>query len=551
MIIYILIVLFTFLFYIPYLGTMPLFDWDELNFAESAREMLITGDYFRVTVNFLPFWEKPPLFFWMQALSMKVFGVNEFGARFPNVLAGAATFSLIYHIGRKYYDSLFGILWVLSFFGSFLPHLYFKTGIIDPFFNLLIFSGIFFIFKALNTDPLLAGNEVKIQKWRTKNFLFSGLLIGTAILTKGPAALLITLLCAGAYYVLNGFRKYVKFKEILIFGTAVFCISFFWFGPETIINGFWFIQRFVMYQLELAGTSQAGHGQPVYYHAVVLFFGCFPVSMIFLFGRVSGVQEDGLKKNLNLWMAILFWTVFILFSLITTKILHYSSLCYLPMTYFAARKIRYTILQRQEMKITRTAVLSLGAVFSAVFALLPYAASRMKDFAHLGKDEYIQESMKIQVNWEMYGSAAGIILAAVIILYFILSRKNQFLKAYAVLFLGTAFVFEFLLFYLVPKINEYTQAELINFYREAGTKNAYLEVVGYKSYGYLFYSKKQPSARKEAYDKNWLLFGETDKDSYFSVKTGTGDMYRLSPGIKELYRKNGYIFMMRPAQKKE
>ncbi|HMZ61948.1 MAG TPA: hypothetical protein PL048_24465, partial [Leptospiraceae bacterium] len=66
-----------------------------------------------------------------------------------------------------------------------------------------------------------------------------------------------------------------------------------------------------------------------------------------------------------------------------------------------------------------------------------------------------------------------------------------------------------------------------------------------------FYSKKQPSARKEAYDKNWLLFGETDKDSYFSVKTGTGDMYRLSPGIKELYRKNGYIFMMRPAQKKE
>ncbi|HMZ61808.1 MAG TPA: glycosyltransferase family 39 protein, partial [Leptospiraceae bacterium] len=414
--------------------------------------------------------KKPPLFFWMQALSMKVFGVNEFGARFPNVLAGAATFSLIYHIGRKYYDSLFGILWVLSFFGSFLPHLYFKTGIIDPFFNLLIFSGIFFIFKALNTDPLLAGNEVKIQKWRTKNFLFSGLLIGTAILTKGPAALLITLLCAGAYYVLNGFRKYVKFKEILIFGTAVFCISFFWFGPETIINGFWFIQRFVMYQLELAGTSQAGHGQPVYYHAVVLFFGCFPVSMIFLFGRVSGVQEDGLKKNLNLWMAILFWTVFILFSLITTKILHYSSLCYLPMTYFAARKIRYIILQRQEMKITRTAVLSLGAVFSAVFALLPYAASRMKDFAHLGKDEYIQESMKIQVNWEMYGSAAGIILAAVIILYFILSRKNQFLKAYGVLFLGTAFVFEFLLFYLVPKINEYTQAELINFYREAGTK---------------------------------------------------------------------------------
>lgn len=551
MIVYIFIVLLTLLFYVPYLGSMPLFDWDELNFAESAREMLITGDYFRVTVNFLPFWEKPPLFFWMQALSMKVFGVNEFGARFPNVLAGAATFSLIYHIGRKYYDSLFGILWVLSFFGSFLPHLYFKTGIIDPFFNLLIFSGIYFIFRALNPDPLLAGKEEQIQKWRVRNFLGAGLLIGTAILTKGPAALLITLLCAGAFYVLNGFRKYASFREILIFGTAVFCISFFWFGPETIINGFWFIQRFILYQLELAGTSQAGHGQPVYYHAVVLFFGCFPVSMVFLFGRVTGVQEDSLKKNLNLWMAILFWTVFILFSLITTKILHYSSLCYLPMTYFAARKIRYMILNKKDIKSVRTAVVVLGSVFSLIFAVLPFAASRLKDFAHTGKDEYIRESMKIQVNWETYGSAAGIILAGIIIAYFILSKREKFANAFVLLFLGTALVFEFLLFYLVPKINEYTQAELIRFYRETGAKDAYLEVVGYKSYGYLFYSGKQPLPKKEAYDKQWLLFGETDKDAYFAVKTGTGDMFRLSPGIRELYRKNGYIFMMRPAQKKE
>jgi 4-amino-4-deoxy-L-arabinose transferase-like glycosyltransferase len=80
------IVLFVFLACIPTIGSSALFDWDEVNFAECAREMIVSKDYFNVTINFQAFWEKPPLFIWMQALSMLIFGVNEFAARFPNVI---------------------------------------------------------------------------------------------------------------------------------------------------------------------------------------------------------------------------------------------------------------------------------------------------------------------------------------------------------------------------------------------------------------------------------------------------------------------------------
>ncbi|MFN5377842.1 MAG: ArnT family glycosyltransferase, partial [Ignavibacteria bacterium] len=66
---------------LPSLGAVRLFDWDEINFAESAREMIVTGNYLQVQVDYRPFYEKPPLFIWMQALSMQVFGINEFGAR--------------------------------------------------------------------------------------------------------------------------------------------------------------------------------------------------------------------------------------------------------------------------------------------------------------------------------------------------------------------------------------------------------------------------------------------------------------------------------------
>ena len=78
-----------FLFF-PFLGQSHLFDWDEINFAEAAREMIVTGDYLRVQINFQMFWEKPPFFIWLQVLSMKSFGINEFAARFPNALLEAA-----------------------------------------------------------------------------------------------------------------------------------------------------------------------------------------------------------------------------------------------------------------------------------------------------------------------------------------------------------------------------------------------------------------------------------------------------------------------------
>ena len=58
------IILLGLLLFLPGLGNVHLFDWDEINFAESAREMINSGNYLTVQINFEPFWEKPPLFIW-------------------------------------------------------------------------------------------------------------------------------------------------------------------------------------------------------------------------------------------------------------------------------------------------------------------------------------------------------------------------------------------------------------------------------------------------------------------------------------------------------
>ena len=98
------VIVFGILFFIPFLGNVHLFDWDEINFAESAREMIESGNYLTVQINFQPFWEKPPLFIWLQVLSMKLFGINEFAARFPNAVCGIITLIILFNIGRILHD---------------------------------------------------------------------------------------------------------------------------------------------------------------------------------------------------------------------------------------------------------------------------------------------------------------------------------------------------------------------------------------------------------------------------------------------------------------
>ena len=185
---YFVITLLGILFFVPFLGGGHLFDWDEINFAEAAREMIVTGDYFHVQIDYQLFWEKPPLFIWMQVAAMKIFGVNEFAARFPNAICGITTLLLLFTIGKKIHSRRFGWIWVLTYLGSILPHLYFRSGIIDPWFNLLIFSSLYFLILTFSKEE----NSGQVKSIFNKNgpLIFGGILLGLAVLTKGPVAIL-------------------------------------------------------------------------------------------------------------------------------------------------------------------------------------------------------------------------------------------------------------------------------------------------------------------------------------------------------------------------
>ena len=73
--------------YVGSMFTPGLLDDADSTHAEAAREMVVTGDYVTLHVNGVRYLEKPPLPYWLVAISYKVLGVNEFSTRLPMVLS--------------------------------------------------------------------------------------------------------------------------------------------------------------------------------------------------------------------------------------------------------------------------------------------------------------------------------------------------------------------------------------------------------------------------------------------------------------------------------
>lgn len=522
----------------PFLGSVRLFDWDEINFAEAAREMFITGNYLQVQIDFKPFWEKPPLFMWMQAFSMKLFGISEYAARFPNAICGIITLPLLYSIGSSLKDKQFGLLWLLTFIGSFLPHFYFKSGIIDPWFNLFIFLGIILPFL-----PFFKKNQ-------TLAYVLGGISIGCAILTKGPVALLIYILVYLFYIILQSFRS-KQSMVIVIYPLLTIAISLLvasmWFGIELYQHGTWFLQEFILYQVRLFRTGDAGHSGPIYYHLIILLIGCFPAS-IFAFRKIV---ESRVSSHIELLMKVLFWVVLILFSIVSTKIIHYSSLCYFPLTYLAAEYISTSLKTSNNFSIIKV-FLAIGILFwTILLAAVPILGIYKHTIIHLIKDPFVKANLEAQVQWFGYELLIPLIfLIGGCISIMMMNRGHKLMGIYTV-FLSTIPTLWLFLPIIAPKIEAYTQGSAIEFYQSLQGKDMYVYPYHFKSYAHLFYSKKQPSANyslnqhHKSIDEHTLYNGSIDKDVYVVAKIKHQKEMQDHLLFTKLYSKNGFVFYKR------
>jgi 4-amino-4-deoxy-L-arabinose transferase-like glycosyltransferase len=536
--------------FIPWLGRLHLFDWDEINFAEAAREMLVTGDYRRVQIGFQPFAEKPPLFMWVQALSMRIFGVGEFAARLPNAIVGIITLVGIYLLGRRLVDRRLGLWWALAFGGSLLPNLYFRSGIIDPLFNLLIFAGIVALFEFEHQRQ-----THELFPWAL--LLIAGISIGLAVLTKGPVGLLLPGLTWVVVWVVRRKSMSTPIVPMIVWAIAAVIVAAPWYvmvaqqGAST--HGF--IGGFVARQLELLRTGVAGHTGPWYFHFVVLALGCFPASVFAVSALGRFVEDPPKVRDFRLWMISLLIVVLVVFSLVQTKIVHYSSLAYFPITFLAALALA-DVERAWWPRFSSPAAVAIGLVWAIVFLAPPVVglmiAYNQLDPMRVTPDSFVRAVLAAPVGWSLLDLVVGgAYLAAIVFALIVLRRRKDEKRFAVILFAATAIIVPLALARIAPRIERYTQATPITLYEALRGCRCYVAPLGFKSYAHLFYARVSPEnsarAARVAPDQfeEWLLSGPIDRPAYFITKIDKADRWRGRPGLQVFGDRDGFVFLRR------
>lgn len=486
------------------IGNIHLFDLDELYFAESTREMLLTKKYGQVSFNSQPLYEKPPLFFWIQALSMQIWGINEVGARFPNVVCGVLTIATLYAIGKQYNGSKFGLLWMCLHATTFLPHFYFKSGIIDPFLNYFMLLAIY----------LLSHNTMQPSNLSQSIYpIGAGVAIGLALLIKGPIGFVIPLLTLILSRIWIGIGP-IRWKQLalalLVAGGIVCC----WMIPEVWQRGFIFIKEFSNYHILLYSEPVDTHNQPWYYHYIILFWGCFPSSLFSIYSlkQLGWIRGNYFAANMQALLIV----VLLIFTFVGTKIVHYSSMAYFPITFFATNFL-YTLFDNHK-KINKAIpfLFVLGSIcIGCFFLIIPWIGFHKEIFFPFIKNQQIIDALDMPVVWNYWNSIPGLIylIGIFIALYYFL--QNRFIPFIVSSMTANSLSLTLFLTYIAPKIESYSQGELVHFCKACKSKDVYLVTIGFKAAAPLFYADKQIDKNSQKKNIYWFLEGAIDKPCFF------------------------------------
>lgn len=201
------------------IGQAPLVDWDEATYAEVAHEAVASGRYVNLTWNGAPYLKKPPILFWMEALSFKAFGESEFSARLPSVLMGVGTMLMIYLMAAAAAGRVAGI------------------------FSALIPLGFYFFIarggrEAATDAPLLFFSTLamfSLIKKRRRWLLLAGAACGMAVLSKGLAGMIPAIVAVVAAMVIPELRE-IGISGVGIFAVAAAAIAAPWYAYQAVHN---------------------------------------------------------------------------------------------------------------------------------------------------------------------------------------------------------------------------------------------------------------------------------------------------------------------------
>lgn len=158
------------------LGQYPLIAPDGGRYAEIPREMVATKDYLTPRLNGIKYFEKPPLFYWLQAASIKIFGVTDFAVSIVNALMALGSVLCIYFTSRKLYGRLSAIFASLIFATS---------GLVVALTRAITLDVTLTFFLTVTFCSFLLATQLPLGKKRSLYLWISYIFVALAVMTKG------------------------------------------------------------------------------------------------------------------------------------------------------------------------------------------------------------------------------------------------------------------------------------------------------------------------------------------------------------------------------
>ena len=318
------------LIYLTPLATHPLLEPDEGRYAEIPREMIESGDYVTPRLNYVHYFEKPALLYWLNALSFKVFGENEFAARFPNALAALGGIAVTGLLASTLLGARCGLIAAVVLGTSLL---YFAIGTI----NLTDMPLSFFL------TLTMASFYAAVRSGRRGYWLLFYLGMGLAVLTKGLVGIVLPAGVVFWYVVLakrdgkwNIIRQMFYLPGILAF----FILTVPWFYLVCRENPDFFHFFFVQEHFLRYATRVHDRYEPFWFFAPILLAGTMPWTgcLVGLLGKrgVLRSPDSPQMRDANLFLLLWAGVVFLFFSLSSSKLIPYIVPCLPPLSILMA-----------------------------------------------------------------------------------------------------------------------------------------------------------------------------------------------------------------------
>ena len=339
-----------FILYFWGLGAYGLLDHDEGRYSEIPREMLEKGDFITPTLNYLLYFEKPALHYWQTALSFKIFGLNEFGARFFPSLLGLFGVFFTWLFAKKLYDEDTANLTAVVLGTSILYYTIAHINITDMTVSFYLILSLFaFYFYFTENKKIWA-------------FVFYAAM-ALAVLTKG----LIGIVLPGGviFWFMIFTRRWDIIKKLLYWPGILlfFIISVPWFYMVNKVNPGFFHFFFIQEHFLRYATKMHNRYEAWWFFIPVILGGLFPwVIGLFLSAKnIISKKHDALF--LMLWVVVML----IFFSISSSKLIPYIIPLFPPLLVIIARNIMDMI--RQDSKPKYMALATFITVMAAAMAV--------------------------------------------------------------------------------------------------------------------------------------------------------------------------------------